>query len=152
MGEICTRLLPECVLLDPDVSDKEALVRSLVDLLAEAHGLDDAQTLVEDILEREELGSTCLGFGCAIPHAHSDVLESTLLAAARLTPPLDFEAPDEEPVSLVFLLAGPRGNAGLHIKLLSKLARWLHNPEFRDALRGAKSREAFYRLLCREDE
>ncbi|MDA3832982.1 MAG: PTS sugar transporter subunit IIA [Spirochaetales bacterium] len=152
MGGICKRMLPECVVLNPPGQDKESIIRELVGLLTKAYEITDSEQLVSDILEREELTSTCLGFGCAVPHAHSVALNTTIIAAARLDPPRDFDTPDGEPVSLVFLLAGPEHSAGLHIRLLSKLARLLHDPAFREKLRSAEHAEEFHRLICQKDE
>lgn len=147
MAIISERLLQECVLLDPQEQDKEHIYRRMVDLLAEAHHIADPDQLFADIMKREALSSTCLGVGCAVPHAHSRAVSSTVLAAARLNPPLDFNAPDDEPISLVFLMAGPDANAGIHIKILSKLARLLHNPSFREELKLAETQESFLRII-----
>ncbi len=152
MGSICERLLPECVLLDPQERGKESIVRRLVDMLAQVHDISDTEQLVNDIMKREELGSTCIGSGCAVPHAHSSTLDTTIVAAARLSPPQDFAAPDGEPVSLVFLMAGPDTSASLHIRLLSKLARLLYDNAFRGELREVETAEGFRQLMCRKEE
>lgn len=151
MGGICTKLLPESIILDPPQQGKEEVIRLLVETLQKTYQIGDAQQLVNDILDREQLASTCLGFGCAVPHAHSSSVHSTMMAAARLTPPQDFQAPDGDPVSLVFLLAGPKNSAGIHIRLLSKLARLLHAPDFRQGLLEAEQARDFYDLICRKD-
>ncbi len=151
MAIMSSRLLQECVLLDPQEQEKELIYRRLVDLLAETHGIADPDQLFADIMKRETLSSTCLGVGCAVPHAHSYAVDTTVIAAARLDPPRDFQAPDGEPVSLVFLMAGPDANAGIHIKVLSKLARLLHDQSFREGLKHADSREAFCRIISDRD-
>ncbi|MGM0432032.1 MAG: PTS sugar transporter subunit IIA [Spirochaetota bacterium] len=151
MGGICTKLLPENIVLDPTQQGKEDVISLLVGILQKSYQIDDAKQLINDILDREQLASTCLGFGCAVPHAHSSSVQSTMIAAARLTPPQDFQAPDGEPVSLVFLLAGPKNSAGIHIRLLSKLARLLHDPHFRKDLREAEQVRDFYDSICRKD-
>lgn len=152
MGGICRRLIPDCVVMDSQVMDKESLIRLLVDTLDRVHSIDNKQQLLDDVLEREHFTSTCLGSGCAIPHTHSTVLDRTLIAAARLDPPLEADTPDGEPISLMFLMVGPVTNAGLHIRLLSKLARLLHEGEFRQQLRQAKTAGEFHRLICDKDE
>lgn len=151
MGGICTRLNPECILLESREREKEAVIRQLVNLLAEHHTVSDPDQVVEQILEREELASTCLGFGCAVPHAHTTGVDTTVLAAARLVPPIECDTPDGEPVSLMFLMAGPENSAGLHIRLLSKLARLLHDDTFREELRSVNSQKEFYDLICKKD-
>jgi mannitol/fructose-specific phosphotransferase system IIA component (Ntr-type) len=152
MGGICKRLLPACVVMDSREKDKESLIRLLVDTLDRVHTIGNKQQLLDDVLERERFTSTCLGFGCAVPHTHTTALESTLIAAARLDPPLEADTPDGEPISLMFLMVGPVNNAGLHIRLLSKLARLLHESGFRQQLRQAKTSEEFHRLVCEKDE
>lgn len=152
MGGICKRLTPECVIMDSQEKDKESLIRLLVDTLDHVHAIGNKQQLLDDVLEREHFTSTCLGSGCAVPHTHSIVLDRTLLAAARLDPPLEADTPDGEPLSLMFLMVGPVASAGLHIRLLSKLARLLHEHEFRQQLKQAKTAEEFYRIVCEKDE
>jgi mannitol/fructose-specific phosphotransferase system IIA component (Ntr-type) len=137
--------------LDSKRTKKEEVIRDLIDLLTEQHDIEHPQQLIDDILAREQLASTCLGFGCAVPHAHSSSLKTTLLAAARLEPPLEVETPDREPVSLMFLMVGPEHSAGLHIRLLSKLARLLHDEQFRSQLRSVSSPQEFYNLICEKD-
>jgi len=152
MGGICKRLSPDCILLNLQETGKEAVIRRLVESLGGVHAIADVQAVVNDVMEREKLASTCVGLGCAVPHAHSEALETTMLAAATLNPPVDMDAPDGEPVSLVFLIAGSKNGAGLHLRLLSKLARLLHNEEFREELRQAAEPKDFYDSVCRRDD
>lgn len=151
MGSMSKMICPKCVLLDLEVADKTQLIRSLVDSLASSGQLSDPDLLFRDIMAREQLASTGLGQGCAVPHAHSLALDKTLVVAARLARPIDFGSTDGQPVSLVFLMAGPKDSAGLHLKLLSKIARFLHDAQFRQQLAKAESAELFYRLICDRD-
>ncbi len=145
---VFTRMKKECILLDPKVKDKEQLLRQMTLLLAEHEGAAQPDQLYEDIMKREEMGSTCLGKGCAVPHARTEALDRTVIAAARLTPPMKLDSPDDQPVSLIFLMAGPTASAGLHLKILSKLVRLLNEEPFREQLLAAPDEEAFYQLLC----
>lgn len=143
---------PECVLIHPSAESREALLRMMVDGLAAAGKTSDADQLYQDVLAREELASTALGFGCAVPHVHSETVERTAIAVAVINEALNFETPDDESVSLVILIAGPANKAGAHLKLLSKLARFLHDGEFRAQLTTAASAEDFINLIRgRED-
>ncbi|MGE0074192.1 MAG: PTS sugar transporter subunit IIA [Sphaerochaetaceae bacterium] len=151
MEGICKRLSTDCILLDLHEQDKEQIIRKLVAALHEAHHLSDPEKLLVDIMAREELASTCLGSGCAVPHAHSETLSTSLLAAARITPPADLETPDGHPISLVFLLVGPSKNTIVHLKLLSKLARLLHDEAFRHQLLASDCAEAFHALICKQE-
>ena len=151
MTVLCKRLAPTCILLDMQEQDKEQIIQHLVTALDAAHHLSDPQKLLSDIMAREKLASTCLGSGCAVPHAHSDTLSTSILAAARITPPAQFESPDAQPISLIFLLVGPPKNAVVHLKLLSKLARLLHDETFRGQLLASNSAEEFHALICEKD-
>jgi len=151
MGVLCNRLAPDCILIDVQEQDKEQIIQLLVAALDATHHLSDPQRLLSDIMAREKLASTCLGSGCAVPHAHSDTLSTSILAAARINPPAKFDTPDDQPVSLIFLLVGPPKNAVVHLKLLSKLARLLHDGKFRQQLLEAKSAEEFHALICKKD-
>ena len=151
MGGICARIAPESILINVQAPEKEAVIHRLVAALARSGAVSDPALLEKDVLEREELVSTCVGLGCAVPHAHSAAAATTMIAAASLNPPADLDAPDGEPVSLVFLIAGPEDSAGLHLRILSKLARLLHDGEFRDELRNAEDPEAFLEILRGRD-
>lgn len=142
---------PDCVVAGLEETDREGVVRSLVKLLAAAGKVLDPETLVRDVLERERLAPTGLGEACAVPHAQSASVETTVLAAASLAKPVDFCAPDNKPASLVFLMAGPKDSAGLHLKLLSKLARFMHDPEFRQAALQAADGPALSDLIFSRD-
>ncbi|MBU1080693.1 MAG: PTS sugar transporter subunit IIA, partial [Spirochaetes bacterium] len=100
---------------------------------------------------REKLSSTGIGEGVAIPHALMEGVAATTMAVARLAEPVDFDAEDGGPVDLVFMIAGPRSDTGGHLKLLSKLARTLHDPEFRKAAREAPDGPALARLIYDRD-
>lgn len=110
----------------------------------------DERAVFEALLERERLGATCVGDGVAIPHARLPDLESVHGVFARLTHPIDFDAADEEPVDLVFLLLAPdRANAE-HLKALAKISRLLKRPEIRANLRGADGAEALFSMLTEQ--
>lgn len=151
MGAISNRLSTKCIVLDPLIEQKEEVLRILAQTLVDSGVLSDANALLQEILEREELAPTALGYGCAIPHAHSSTLTETHLAAARITPPLDFWNQEADNISLVFLMVGPKNSAGLHIKLLSKLARLLHDEDFRNSLLEAPTTEQFYEIIYKKD-
>jgi mannitol/fructose-specific phosphotransferase system IIA component (Ntr-type) len=122
-----------------------------VDLLAASGVVADRDGLLKDVLTREDLAPTGLGMSCAIPHAHSAAVLSTAVAAARLKSPVNFGAPDGTPATLIFLMVGPRDAAGMHLKLLSKFARFLHDDAFRAAAMAAVDAAAFAQLIYARD-
>jgi len=145
-------LIPrECVLINPQVEDRESLLQLMVDRLNKAGKVQDSQRLFQDVMEREALSSTALGFGCAVPHAHSPGVAKTVIAAAVISQGIDYDAPDGEPVELVFLMAGSAAGARLHLKVLSKLARFLHDEEFREQLKKVADPEEFLALVQKKD-
>jgi mannitol/fructose-specific phosphotransferase system IIA component (Ntr-type) len=139
------------VAVDVRAADKEEAIRALVRIADSAAAVKDPELLIHDILERERLAPTGLGESCAVPHAHSDGIADTRLVFARLAAPIDFGAPDDKDARLVVLMAGPRDSAGLHLKLLSKLARMLHDAEFRAAALAAPDAGKLARLIFARD-
>ena len=119
-------------------SDKEAVIRSLVDLVAAAGRSTDQAQLERDVLAREATSPTGLKGGIAIPHCRTVAVTEPTLAFARLNPAVDFGAKDA-PADLAFLIAVPEGGDANHLKILTKLARALVKAEFSAALRSATS-------------
>lgn len=132
-------LTPDLVLLDADLgADKEAVIRSLAARAARTDRVADGDGLAAAVLEREALTPTGMGAGIAIPHCKSAAVREPSLAFARLSPPVDFGAPDG-PADLVFMIMAPDGAAETHLAVLSRLAGSLIDEQFTDALRAASS-------------
>ncbi|HOP27129.1 MAG TPA: PTS sugar transporter subunit IIA [Candidatus Sabulitectum sp.] len=132
---------PRSVELELSERKKPDILREMVQVLARGNGIPDPDGLYESLLERESMGTTGIGNGIAIPHAMVPGLETTRIAFARKLEGAKFDSVDNQPVSLFFLLAGPEGDPGLHLKVLSKLARYLHDGAFCDALLQARTPE-----------
>ncbi|SCY41047.1 PTS IIA-like nitrogen regulatory protein PtsN [Thiohalorhabdus denitrificans] len=129
--------------------------KSLLDQLAEEFHADhpelDEREVFQTLLRREQLGSTAVGHGVALPHGRMADLDRPLGAFTRLEEPTDFDALDDQPVSLVFALLVPDEENDQHLQVLSRLARMLDDGEFRERLRHAPGRE-LYDLLVGKDE
>lgn len=138
---------PRCVAVDLEAADKDAVLAAMTKLACLSGKVPDELALLNSVREREALSSTGIGEGVAVPHSISDAVGETLLAVATLARPVPFDAVDGQPVRLVFFMAGPQGETGLHLKLLSKLARLLHDPAFRNAAQTAETRESLVSLL-----
>jgi PTS system fructose-specific IIC component len=121
-------------------ADKSDVIRSLAARVVAQGRATDAQALFDDAWAREEKDETGLPGGIAIPHAKSAAVTTPSLAFARLTPGVDFGAPDGA-ADLVFLIAAPADAAEAHLAVLSKLARSLMQTEFTDGLRAATTDE-----------
>jgi PTS system fructose-specific IIC component len=137
----------ELVALDADLgADKSAVIRRLAELVAGAGRATDAGALHSDVLAREAQAATGLPGGIAIPHCRSEAVTEASLGFARLSPKVDFGAPDG-PAELVFLIAAPAHGDADHLTLLTALARALVRPEFVASLRSAGSAEEIVRLV-----
>ncbi|MFN6553437.1 PTS fructose transporter subunit IIABC [Mycolicibacterium septicum] len=132
-------ITPGLVLLDVDAGgDKESVITRLVGALAEAGRTGDTAGLVGAAMAREAQSATGLPGGIAIPHCRSPYVDTPTIGFARLSPKVDFGAPDG-PADLVFLIAAPESGGAEHMKLLSSLARALVRKDFVAALREAAS-------------
>lgn len=141
-------LLPPCnVVADIEVGSKAELLEKL-GALFEAGNSQLARAKVADSLAaREKLGSTAMGCGIAIPHGRIKGLRDAVGAFVRLKAPLPFDAPDGQPVSLVFVLLVPQQATDLHLLILSELAQLFSEKPLRDALRSAADAATLHRLL-----
>ena len=130
--------------------DKPRLLAELARRAAAATGLP-APAIQEALTARENLGSTGVGGGVAIPHARMAGLDRIYGLFARLDRPVDFDAIDEQPVDLVCLLLAPQNAAKNHLQALAAVSRRLHARHMGDRLRKAPDAAALYALLIGED-
>jgi mannitol/fructose-specific phosphotransferase system IIA component (Ntr-type) len=125
---------------------KEDVLRELVDVIADGETEARADVL-RAVREREAVLSTGIGNGVAIPHGKSPSVPDLRMAAGTAEQPVDFDALDGQPVTLVFLLVGPESAAGPHIKALSRIARLIRNDDVRQRLLSAHTPDEFLRAL-----
>lgn len=144
-------LSTSCVAIDVDANNREEVIRKAIELLQHGQKITQPETIYHDIMAREQLASTAIGEGIAVPHALSESMQSTVMAVIRLKHPIDFNAPDGKPVDLFFIMAGPKNDTAYHLKLLSRLARLLHDPHFREQARTAATAENLAALLLEKD-
>ena len=137
----------DLVALDVDANgDKEAAIHLLAGLVDNAGRTTDKTGLVAAAMAREAQSATGLPGGIAIPHCRSPHVDEATIAFARLSPAVDFGAPDG-PADLAFLIAAPEAGGSEHMKLLSSLARALVRKDFVESLRNARSREEVVELV-----
>lgn len=144
-------LKAECVLSDLVARDKAGVLRELAALLERRGVIKSAEAAFRVLSEREQLGSTGIGDGVAIPHGKLPELDYVVAAFARSPEGVSFEAMDGEPVHLVFLLLAPENGANLHLKALARVARLMKSPDFRDELKVTDDPAALYDKILRED-
>ena len=127
-------------------ANKKALFQQLGSAAAKRTGIE-AGKIVASLNERERLSSTGFGGGVAIPHGRIDGLDRVFGYFARLTAPVDFQAVDQLPVDLVFLLLSPPDAGADHLKALASVSRTLRDRQTVAKLRGARSKDAMFALL-----
>ena len=139
-------LSPADVALDVRESDKARLLQQLSSQAAAKVGLS-ANEVCTQIIKREELGSTGVGNGVALPHARLRGLTTPFGVFARLRHGIDFEAIDSQPVNIVFLLLLPDGTGASQLNALASVARALRDPETLQRIRSAADRDSLFQAI-----
>jgi len=139
------------------LSDKSFLVnfeasskKNVLDQLSKLAEKDikiDSQTLLETLTKREKLGSTAVGNGIAIPHANCPNIDKPKVFVALLSNSLDFNANDDQPVDIIFLLLAPDNSGSEHLQALALVSRLLRNKELTTKLRGCKNTESAFAVI-----
>jgi PTS system nitrogen regulatory IIA component len=116
-------------------NNKTDAIKELTALLKSTGTIADSESVAKVVLEREELGSTGIGDGIAVPHGKSDAVDKVIAAFGRSEKGIDFESEtDDIPVRLIFLLIAPTGSSGPHLLALARISRLLRNKGFRERL------------------
>ncbi|WP_424000418.1 PTS sugar transporter subunit IIA [Haloarcula salina] len=123
-------------------AEKEACIEYLLDLLVEADRVEDRETALDALLERESETTTGVGMGIGIPHAKTDAVSRPSLAFVRSEDGVDFGSMDGEPATLIFMILVPASGSEDHLKILSSLSRGLMHDEVRDDLHAAEDEAA----------
>lgn len=144
--ELADILSEEAVIVCSDIKTKLDVLRKLSDCAAKVTG-QDAATIYAAVSEREELGSTGLGNGLAIPHGKFAGIGSVTAVFAKLTTPIDFESVDDQPVDLVMMLLAPMGAGADHLKALARVARLLRTDSVVARLRASHDEGEIYSIL-----
>ena len=140
-------LVADAVSSDVAVANKKQLFQKLGQIAQDVYGAD-ASEVIERLTERERLGSTGFGGGIAIPHAKLDGLEKVRGAVLLLAQPIPFDAIDEAPVDIVFMLLSPTDSGAEHLKTLARVSRLLRNETQLARIRGVRSEAALFALLA----
>jgi len=141
------RILPvENIVVGLSVTSKKRVFEQAGLIFENQHGIA-LSTVVENLFVREQLGSTGLGEGVAIPHGRIKGLKQPLAAFVRLAQPIPFEAPDGEPVSLLIFLLVPEQATQQHLETLSEIAQLLSDPATRAQLHTEQNTEVLHHLL-----
>ncbi len=139
-------IAPDSIICPLRANSKKQVLQELANKAQELTGLD-ARDIFETILQRERLGSTGIGHGVAIPHGKIDGINRIFGIIARLSSPVDFEAVDEEPVSIVFLLLAPENAGADHLKALALISRLVKDKAMLDKISYANDARSIYAIL-----
>ncbi|HHK73633.1 MAG TPA: PTS IIA-like nitrogen-regulatory protein PtsN [Rhizobiales bacterium] len=139
-------IAPDSIISPLRANSKKQVLQELANKAAELTGLD-ARDIFETILQRERLGSTGIGHGVAIPHGKLEGIDRIFGIIARLSSPVDFEAVDEEPVSIVFLLLAPENAGADHLKALALVSRLVKDRSILDKISYADDARSIYAIL-----
>ena len=144
--EIVDLITPESVVPNLKVTSKKHALQEISKRMAESYNLTEREIL-EILLAREKLGSTGVGNGIAIPHGKIHNLSCLRGYFARLERAVEFDAVDERPVDLIFLLLAPEEAGADHLKALARVSRLMRDKTVCEKLRGSDTSEAIYALL-----
>ncbi|MCG6880260.1 MAG: PTS sugar transporter subunit IIA [Deltaproteobacteria bacterium] len=141
----------ENIIPELKAKDKQSVLGELADVIASYDTNIDKEALVKVLIEREHLGSTGIGDGVAIPHGKLSSVKMPIVSFGRSKKGLDFDSMDGQPAFLFFLLLAPENSSGVHLQVLTKIARILKSSTFRKALLAVQSREEIYQTIIQTD-
>ena len=142
----------ECIIPELRSKTKKEVLEELTGALLNCKADLDKEALVEVLLEREQLGSTGIGDGIAIPHGKVPDLDELIVSFGRSTLGIEFDSMDGRPTHLFFLLIAPENSAGVHLRALAKISRLLKSAHFRQRLLEAGTREELFQVIQEEDK
>jgi fructose-specific phosphotransferase system IIA component len=145
-------LQKNAIILNLEAVTKTELLTQMAQYLASLYDLKDKPLIVQKILDREAEMSTGIGFGIAIPHARLEGIDRVFMIAARLSKGIEFNAIDEQPVHLVFMMLSPANATNPYTQILSALSRIMSYEEIRQSLVQTDSAESFIGVIARGED
>lgn len=145
--KIASLLNPDRIICDVEANSKKRSLEILSEALVHDEPGINSSKVFENLLSREKLGSTGLGHGVALPHGRSDQFKEARLAVIKLDQGIDYDAPDSEPVDLLFALIVPEDSCNEHLEILALLAEMLADENLLKQLRQTNSCSALYQQL-----
>lgn len=134
MVKISEILDKNSIILNSEISNKEEIIEKLVELAARTNNITNTSKVLNEVLARENVMSTGIGNNIAIPHTKSEDVKKLTAAMMTFEKPVNFESLDGKKISVAFLILSNSDELGMHIKVLSKISRILHNKSFLDDL------------------
>ena len=139
-------LKPNAILHNLKTSSKKHALQKIADIVARDTNTDE-RIVMEQLHEREKLGSTGMGSGVAIPHARLQSIDQVYTVFVTLDHSIDFDAVDEKPVDIIVALLAPHDAGADHLQALASISRLLRDQKFCDKIRGAQDEDAIESLL-----
>ncbi|HEY3244007.1 MAG TPA: PTS sugar transporter subunit IIA [Phycisphaerae bacterium] len=140
---------PECVAVPLVAGNKLEAIERLVDLLADARKIADRASVLKAVLDREQIRSTGIGYGLAVPHAKSPHCPKLVMCIGKPDAPIEFDAPDRKPASMIVLLVSPLDQTGPHIQALARISRLMLLEAFRAEVAETRTAEELYQIIAR---
>jgi len=144
-------LKPENIKLPLTAKNKTEAIRELVEVLGASGEATDTKKVLDAVLERESTRTTGIGNGLAIPHGKCSGVGHLVMAIGRPATPIDFQAIDGRPVTLIWLLASPPDQTGPHIHALARISRLMTIERFRQALVAAQTPKELYDAIVQQE-
>lgn len=146
-------IVDDAIITEIKATEKEAVIREMVFTLKDAQKINgkDVENIIKSLMKREELGSTGIGKGVAVPHTKHDCVKKIMGAIARSTKGVDFNALDGEPVHIFFLLLSPNDSAGTHLAALERISTVIRDNDFRRFMREANGKAEMIEILKEVD-
>jgi PTS system nitrogen regulatory IIA component len=132
-------------------NDKRGILEELASFMSEHHQRIDRAALSRVLIEREQLASTAIGEGVAIPHGKLGAVGEIVACLGRAPKGVEFDSMDGQPTFLFFVLVAPESSTGAHLKALARISRVFKDPEFRRRLMAAGDAESMYSVVADED-
>jgi PTS system nitrogen regulatory IIA component len=134
-----------------EATDKRGILEELAAYMAAHHSRIDRTALAKVLIEREQLASTAIGEGVAIPHGKLGAVGEIVACLGRARNGVEFDSMDGQPTYLFFVLVAPESSTGAHLKALARISRVFKDPEFRRRLLAAPDGESMYDVVASED-
>jgi fructose-specific phosphotransferase system IIA component len=144
-------LKPQNIKIPLAATQKTDAIRELVDLLTANGEVADSKKVLDSVLDREATRTTGIGNGLAIPHGKCNGTDHLVMAIGRPATPIDFQAIDGRPVTIIWLLTSPPDKTAPHIHALARISRLMTIDKFRHALAEAKDAQTVFDIIMKQD-
>ncbi len=144
-------LQPTCVKVPLEGKDKNSIITELVELLEKSNLVNDKESVLNTILTHEQMLSSGIGSGIAIPHGKCKDLKEFVMAMGLTREPVEFDSIDGKPVQIIIMLVSPLDKTGLHIQALSRIGSMLHDEKFKAKIETAGTAEQLYEFVSKKE-